>query len=357
VSAVHDVTEGGNGFCDAAPESACRHPDALGALFEGLAFHVDCEYTTACDAAPGFDGPSGVGTPNSLSLFKPLLPIAAIAAPLKLRPGVAASFSAAGSSDPYPGGSISSYAWNWGDGSESSGVAPSHAFSAPGPYRVTLTVTDDYGLGSVSATHTVNVSTPAEIKEEEEAAAKKKAEEEAAAKKKAEEEAAKSQSGPGGHEVAGFQGSLTPPVPDARLAGTSLQVSSTGAVVVRISCPAGETSCEGTVTLRTLGAVLADSGRAARRRAAVLTLATGPFTVAGGRVVAVVLHLAARARALLSGSHVLRAREDRRTRPGGCHERRADDRDAARTQDEARQGLSGVQARPRRPLRGCSPTS
>ena len=315
-AAVHDVTEGGNGFCDAAPESACGHPDALGALFEGLAFHVDCGYTTACDAAPGFDGPSGVGTPSSLSLFKPLLPTAAIAAPLKLRPGVAASFSAAGSSDPYPGGSISSYAWNWGDGSESSGVAPSHAFSAAGPYLVTLTVTDDYGLGSISATHTVNVSTPAEIKEEEaaakrkaeeEAAAKRKAEEEAAAKRKAEGEAAKSQSGPGGHEVAGFQGSLTPPVPDARLAGTSLQVSSTGAVVVRISCPAGETSCEGMVTLRTLGAVLADSGRVARRRAAVLTLATGPFTVAGGSVVAVVLHLAARARALLSRSHVLRA--------------------------------------------------
>jgi len=367
-SSLYDVTAGGNGLCDAAPESACGHPDEFGALVEGYALNVDCEYTTACDAAPGFDGPSGVGTPNSLSLFKPLLPTAAIAAPAKLRPGVAAAFSAAASSDPYPGGSISSYSWSWGDGSEGSGVAPSHIFAAPGPYLVTLTVTDDYGLGSVSATHTVNVSTPAETREEEEAAAKKKAEEEAAAKKKAEEEAAakkkadeeaaakkkaeeeaaakkkaeeeaavkkkaeeeaavkkkaeeeaaakkkaeeeaaKSQSGPGGHEVAGFQTSLIAPVPDARLAGASLQVSSTGAVVVKISCPAGETVCEGTVTLRTLGAVLVDSGRAARRRAAVLTLAAGPFTVAGGRVVAVVLHLPARARALLSRSHVLRAR-------------------------------------------------
>lgn len=31
---------------------------------------VDCEGTTACDAAPGFDGPSGVGTPKGLGGFK-----------------------------------------------------------------------------------------------------------------------------------------------------------------------------------------------------------------------------------------------------------------------------------------------
>jgi hypothetical protein len=36
---LYDVTEGGNGYC-------------------------------ACDAAPGFDGPSGVGAPKGLGAFK-----------------------------------------------------------------------------------------------------------------------------------------------------------------------------------------------------------------------------------------------------------------------------------------------
>ena len=30
---------------------------------------IDCEGTTSCDAAPGFDGPSGVGTPIGLRAF------------------------------------------------------------------------------------------------------------------------------------------------------------------------------------------------------------------------------------------------------------------------------------------------
>ncbi len=101
----YDVTEGGNGYCDAAPESECAHPDAFGAVVAGYALRLDCEYTTSCDAAPGFDGPSGVGTPNGLSLFKPLLPEAAISPQSSLRAGATASFGATGSSDPYPGAS------------------------------------------------------------------------------------------------------------------------------------------------------------------------------------------------------------------------------------------------------------
>ena len=70
-AALFDVTEGGNGFCDGASEFACGDPDECG-YFGALALHVDCEDTTACNAATGFDGPSGVGTPNGLALFKPL---------------------------------------------------------------------------------------------------------------------------------------------------------------------------------------------------------------------------------------------------------------------------------------------
>jgi hypothetical protein len=100
----------------------------------------------------------------------------------------------------------------------------------------------------------------------------------------------------------------SPPVPDAELASTSLQVSSSGAVTLKISCPAGESSCSGSVTLRTLRAVIAADGRAEKQRASVLTLAAGSFTVAGGEVRAVTLHLSTKARALLARSHTLRAR-------------------------------------------------
>jgi hypothetical protein len=61
------------------------------------------------------------------------------------------------------------------------------------------------------------------------------------------------------------------------------------------------------ITLRTLNAVSAGAGghQAAKR---ILTLATGRFKVAGGRVVTVKLRLTARARGLLARSHMLRAR-------------------------------------------------
>ena len=96
--------------------------------------------------------------------------------------------------------------------------------------------------------------------------------------------------------------------PDATVASTSLQARGSGAVSLKISCPTGVSSCEGTVTLRTFNAVMAGVAGAAKAKAAVLTLATGSFAVPGGEVRMVTLHLSAKARALLARSHVLRVR-------------------------------------------------
>jgi PKD repeat protein len=366
---LYDVTEGGNGFCDGTPESECGHPDALGKLVTGYALRVDCEYTTACDAAPGFDGPSGVGTPNSLKLFKPKLPSAVITPPASPKTAVPASFSAAASSDPYPGGTVVSYSWSWGDGTTSTGVAPTHTFAAAGEYTITLAVADNYGLTSLPATQTVNVVARTAKELEEEAAAKKKAEEEVAAKKKAkeaeeaatkqkveeeeasakkkakaaeeaieasartkheeeatataaatkrqeeeaataaankrrEEESASLKSGL--QEVASFHTVVPAPVPDVRLASTALVASPAGFVIVKVSCPSGESTCLGTVTLRTASAVLAGAGGPTKK--ATLTLAIGSFTVPGGGLKALTLRLAPRARALLVRVHTLRIR-------------------------------------------------
>ncbi len=57
--------------------------------------------------------------------------------------GPTCNFDGSGSSD--PDSAITSYAWNFGDGSAASGVTTSHTFAADGAYTVTLTVTDDQG--------------------------------------------------------------------------------------------------------------------------------------------------------------------------------------------------------------------
>jgi hypothetical protein len=153
-----DVVSGGNGFCGGEALATCiseweGKPNELGA---GV---IDCEGTTACNVVSGFDGPSGIGTPKGLGLFKPLLPTAAISPPGSLTAGSAASFSAGASSDPYPGGSITGASWNWGDGTTGTGMSTSHTYDAPGSYTVTLTVSDAYGLTSASTGATVSVGT------------------------------------------------------------------------------------------------------------------------------------------------------------------------------------------------------
>lgn len=69
--------------------------------------------------------------------------------------GTWVTFNASASSD--PDGVISSYSWDFGDGRTASGVAVSHAYSAPGTYTVRLTVTDNDGA-SDTTTQSVTVA-------------------------------------------------------------------------------------------------------------------------------------------------------------------------------------------------------
>ena len=56
--------------------------------------------------------------------------------------GLSASFDASTSTD--PDGTIKSYAWDFGDGTNGTGkIPPAHAYTASGNYTVKLTVTDD----------------------------------------------------------------------------------------------------------------------------------------------------------------------------------------------------------------------
>ena len=69
----------------------------------------------------------------------------------ELRAGQTVAFSGAGSSD--PDGTLSSYDWDFGDGSVSNGASVSHTYAAAGYRAVTLTVTDDDGATDSDVLH------------------------------------------------------------------------------------------------------------------------------------------------------------------------------------------------------------
>jgi PKD repeat protein len=190
------------------------------------------------------------------------------------------------------------YVWEFGDGTKMEGSGgrefrAEHAYAGAGRYEVKLTVIDE-GDRSAEATHVVQVSLPripATIS--------------SLGTGSAGGSGGGSSGGSTGASSAGISVVPSTHVPAATLAGTmSLAVNRSGVLTLKLACPAGETSCSGTVTLRTLRAVKAG----VRAKMSVLTLATGSFTVVGGRVKAVTLRLSAGARALLAHLHALSAR-------------------------------------------------
>ncbi len=71
------------------------------------------------------------------------------------------SFNAGNSSD--PDGEITSYTWNFGDGTTGSGITATHTFTQAAVYTVTLKVTDTMGAGSQLTRHTITVLDPDKI--------------------------------------------------------------------------------------------------------------------------------------------------------------------------------------------------
>jgi DNA/RNA endonuclease G (NUC1) len=81
-------------------------------------------------------------------------PIGAVDGPYVSTEGAPVTMGAAGSLD--PNGSVVSYAWDFGDGTTSTGAVVTHTFAQDGVFAVRLTVTDDDGLtDSIVTTATV----------------------------------------------------------------------------------------------------------------------------------------------------------------------------------------------------------
>lgn len=159
---TYDVSTGGNGWCDGAGAANCPNPNSQGF---GT---VDCAYTAggavavgdrACDALAGYDGPTGVGSPDGLAMFTRTGPSATISGPATVTHGTSQTWHAT-TTDPFPGGAVTSYHWNWGDGTSSttSTGSAAHTYSTGGVTRtITLTLTDNYGMTG-TATYTVHVN-------------------------------------------------------------------------------------------------------------------------------------------------------------------------------------------------------
>ena len=158
---TYDVTVGGTGACDTSSLRACYNsfggnPNDF-ALGFGL---IDCGFADSgpmvlnqrwqCYAKPGYDGVAGVGTPKGVSGFTRTGPHAVIASPGIVRHRHAKRFSAAGTTDPFPGGRITRYAWNFGDGHTATGTSPSHTYAKKGKRTITLKVSDSYGFTAVA---------------------------------------------------------------------------------------------------------------------------------------------------------------------------------------------------------------
>ncbi len=82
-------------------------------------------------------------------------PVADIAAPVTATTGEAITLDGTGSTD--PDGTISSWAWESGDGRDRAGSSASISYPTAGSYVVRLVVTDEDGLTD-EATHTITVS-------------------------------------------------------------------------------------------------------------------------------------------------------------------------------------------------------
>ena len=58
------------------------------------------------------------------------------------------------------GGTISTHAWNFGDGATSTTTSPNHAYAAAGTYNVSETVTDGVTGNTSTATQSITVTAP-----------------------------------------------------------------------------------------------------------------------------------------------------------------------------------------------------
>jgi hypothetical protein len=159
---LFDVHHGGNSYCGGLATATCsnRASGLLGLQSDNPNGSgrgpVDCSFprggqdvssapprSRECNAARGYDGPSGVGAPRGLGAFRPTNPTATISRPQHAQAGSRVAFTAHVHKR-LPHTSVR-FLWTWGDGSSSHDRAPSihHRYPHAGQYHVKLQLRDN----------------------------------------------------------------------------------------------------------------------------------------------------------------------------------------------------------------------
>jgi xanthomonalisin len=131
---LHDVTSGNNGYNGYGYNAAAGYDNTTG--WGSLDIAKFNAYVTKYWGGSG-GGTGGGGTGNPVANFTDTVN------------GLTVSFT---NSSTDTGGTISSYAWNFGDSGTSTSASPSHTYAAAGTYTVTLTVTDSTGATNTKST-------------------------------------------------------------------------------------------------------------------------------------------------------------------------------------------------------------
>ncbi len=106
------------------------------------------------------------GAPVAFTVISPTITVSFEASSLSVLTGETVSFTGAAATD----GTALTYAWDFGGDGTATGVSASHAFTDPGSYTITLTVTDgcgymaDYSLTVEVVSSTMNVYLPVVMK-------------------------------------------------------------------------------------------------------------------------------------------------------------------------------------------------
>jgi hypothetical protein len=164
-----DATAGrtsGNSFCGGVDAATCAktlhqsisvyNPNDIGNAGGYRAGVLDCTFTrravnqtaagrrSECNTVTGYDGPTGLGTPKSDSLYKRTIFRMTETAPSSSRVDKTVAFTATATPE-VAGSKINHYTWSWGDGTATNYLtysATHHTFRKKGTFVVTLGVTD-----------------------------------------------------------------------------------------------------------------------------------------------------------------------------------------------------------------------
>ena len=161
--AAFDVTVGGNGYCGgevdlakcmasvaALPRSVGNNPNGITGEPLDCSFRRDGISVTRapqpgrqCNAGPGLDGPSGLGAPVGLGLFRPTSAVGRVDGRRRVARHHSYAWRAALRAR-VPGTSFTGFAWNWGDGNATHGTSATarHSYKRPGRYEIRLTAFD-----------------------------------------------------------------------------------------------------------------------------------------------------------------------------------------------------------------------